>query len=60
MAAANFALETHVRRDIVDERMLEQERRSLELERLAQKVERDRLARADCTTPRSILAASNL
>ena len=57
---ANYALETSVRRDIVDERMLEQERRSAELERLAEQVERDKLARADCLTPRSILVASNL
>jgi len=60
MAAANYALETTVRRDIVDERMQQQERRSAELAQLAQKVERDKLARADCVTPRSILAASNL
>lgn len=60
MAAANYALETTVRRDIVDERMLQQERRSAELAELAQKVERDKVARADCATPRSVLAASNL
>jgi Na+-transporting NADH:ubiquinone oxidoreductase subunit NqrC len=60
MAAANYALETTVRRDIVDERMLEQERRSAELAQLAEKVEREKLVRADCVTPRSILAASNL
>ncbi len=60
MAAANLALETHVRRDIVDETMQQQERRSAELEQLADKVERDKLARADCVTPRSILAASDL
>jgi hypothetical protein len=60
MAAANYALETRVRRDIVDERMLEQERRSAELAQLAAQVEREKLARADCVTPRSILRASNL
>ena len=60
MATANYALETDVRRDIVDERMQQQERRQLELAQLAEKVERDKLARADCVTPRSILAASNL
>lgn len=60
MAAANYALETTVRRDIVDERMLQQERRSAELEQLAAQVEQDKLARADCATPRSVLAASNL
>jgi hypothetical protein len=55
-----LALETHVRGDIVDETMQEQERRSAELEQLAEKVERDKLARANCVTPRSILAASDL
>ena len=60
MAAANYALETAVRGDIVDERMQEQERRSAELAQLAEKVERDKLARAECATPRSVLAASNL
>ena len=60
MAAANYALETTVRRDIVDERMQQQERRSAELAQLAEKVEREKLVRADCVTPRSILAASNL
>ena len=60
MDVANFALETRVRRDIVDDRMLQQERRSLELEQLALKVEREKLAKADCATPRSILIASNL
>ena len=60
MAAATLSLETTVRRDIVDERMQQQERRSAELAQLAEKVERDKLVRADCVTPRSILAASNL
>jgi len=60
MAAANYALETSVRRDIVDERMLQQERRSAELAELAEKVEREKLVRADCVTPRSIRTASNL
>ena len=60
MATANYALETDVRRDIVDERMQQQARRSAELAQLAEKVERDKLARADCVTPRSILAASDL
>jgi hypothetical protein len=59
-SVANYALETHVRRDIVDERMLQQERRSAELAQLAEQVERDKLARADCATPRSIMVASNL
>jgi hypothetical protein len=60
MNAANQVLETRVRRDIVDERMLQQERRSSELEQRAQQVERNKLARADCVTPRSILRAPNL
>lgn len=60
MNAANLALDTRVRRDIIDERMLRQEQRSLELEQLAQKVERDKLVEADCVTPRSIMAAAGL
>jgi len=60
MSAATYALDTRVRRDIVDERMLEQERRAIELERLAQQVERQRLIDADCLTPRSILSAAGL
>ena len=60
MDAANYALDTRVRRDIVDERMSEQQQRAAELERLAQQVERDKLVKADCVTPRSILAAAGL
>lgn len=56
MTAASYALDTRVRRDIVDERMLEQERRSAELDQRAASVEREKLVRADCVTPRSILA----
>lgn len=57
---ANYALETSVRNDLVNEQAVQQEQRSAELAQLAEKVERDKLARADCVTPRSILAASNL
>jgi hypothetical protein len=60
MEAANYVLETSVRRDIIDERMQQQEQRSIELGQLAEKVEREKLIKADCVTPRSILAASNL
>ena len=60
MNAANSDLRTRVRRDIVDERMQQQERRAAELQQLADEVERGKLARADCVTPRSILSASNL
>ncbi len=60
MNEANYELDTRVRRDIVDERMLRQERRSLELEQLAEKVEREKLVEADCVTPRSIMAAAGL
>jgi hypothetical protein len=60
MDVANYALETRVRRDIVDQQMLQQQRRELELEQRALEVERAQLARADCLTPRSILVASNL
>lgn len=56
IGAANYALHTRVRGDIVDERMLEQERRSAEIERLAQDVEREKLVKADCVTPRSLVA----
>jgi hypothetical protein len=37
--------------------MLQQERRSSELEELAQRVERERLVKADCVTPQSIIAS---
>ena len=57
MDVASYALDTRVRRDLVEERMLEQEQRSAELERLAQRVEQEKLVRADCVTPRSVIAA---
>lgn len=57
---AALALDTQVRRDIVDERMLEQDRRSTELAELAETVERQKLVEADCVTPRSIMAAAGL
>lgn len=57
MKVANFALDTEVRRDIVDERMAQQDRRSAELAQLAQNVERLKLIEANCVTPPSILAA---
>jgi hypothetical protein len=57
MSVAGDALETRVRRDLVDERMVQQQQRSMELERLAQSVEREKLVKADCVTPRSIIAA---
>jgi hypothetical protein len=60
MSAASYALDTRVRGDIVTERMLEQERRSAELERLAAEVERQKLIAANCVTPRSIRVASGL
>ena len=60
MSAASAALDTHVRRDIVNERMLEQERRSAQLEQRAQEVERQKLVKADCVTPRSIRLAAGL
>ena len=56
MSAANYELDTRVRRDIVDEQMLQQERRSAELAKLADQVERNKLVAADCVTPRSIMA----
>ncbi|HEU4651960.1 MAG TPA: hypothetical protein VFS49_11165 [Croceibacterium sp.] len=60
MSAATYALDTQVRRDIVDQRMVEQERRSAELARLAEQVERQKLAEADCVTPRSIMVSAGL
>jgi hypothetical protein len=60
MNAASFALDTRVRRDIVDERMREQQRRSVELEQLAEEVERQKLIDANCVTPRSLLVAGGL
>jgi hypothetical protein len=56
MSAANRALDTRVRSDMVDERMLEQQRRSAELAQLAQDVERQKLVKANCVTPRSLAA----
>jgi hypothetical protein len=60
MSVASQALNTRVRADIVDERMLEQERRAAELERLAKSVEHQKLIEANCITPRSILVAAGL
>ena len=60
MSAATAALDTHVRSDIVDERMLEQQRRSAELDQRAQDVEREKLVKADCVTPRSVRLAAGL
>ena len=57
MNVASYALDTQVRRDLVEERMIEQEQRSTELARLAERVEQEKLARADCVTPRSIITA---
>jgi hypothetical protein len=57
MDVASYALDTRVRRDLVEERMLEQEQRSAELDQLAQRVEEEKLVKADCVTPRSIIAA---
>ena len=60
MDVATYALDTRVRRDIVDEKMLAQDRRSAELAALAEQVERDKLVEADCLTPASIMAAAGL
>lgn len=60
MSAASVALDTHVRSDIVDERMLEQQRRSAELDQRAQDVEREKLVKADCVTPRSVRLSAGL
>ena len=60
MGVASYALDTRVRRDLVDEKMLAQERRSAELAALAEQVERDKLVEANCLTPASIMAAAGL
>ena len=60
MSAASHALDTRVRSDLVDERMIEQQRRSAELEQRAQEVEREKLVKADCVTPRSVRLAAGL
>lgn len=57
MSAATSALDLRVRSDLVDQRMLEQQRRELELEQRALEVERQRLIDANCITPRSIIGA---
>ena len=60
MNVATQVLDTQVRRDIVDQRMVEQEQRSSELAALAEQVERDKLVEANCLTPASIMAAAGL
>jgi hypothetical protein len=60
MNVATQVLDTQVRRDIVDETMLAQERRSAELAALAEQVERDKQVEANCFTPASIMAAAGL
>lgn len=57
MSAASQALDTRVRNDIVSERMVEQQRRSVELEQLAEKIAQQKMIEADCVTPRSIRTA---
>jgi len=57
---ANYILETRVRRDFVTDRMVAQERESHELKQEAQAVQRQKLAEADCITPRSIITAAGL
>jgi hypothetical protein len=60
MNAATAALDTHVRSDLVEQRMAEQQRRSAELEQRAQEVEREKLVKADCVTPRSLRLSAGL
>lgn len=60
MNVATEVLDTQVRKDIVDERMVEQQQRSLELEQLAEKIAQQKLIEADCVTPKSVLAAKGL
>ncbi len=60
MNVATEVLDTKVRKDIVDERMVEQQQRSAELEALAEKIAQQKLIEADCVTPKSVLAAKGL
>jgi len=60
MDVATSALDTRVRRDIVDQTMVQQQQRSAELEQLAEKIAQEKLIEAGCVTPKSILTASGL
>lgn len=55
MRYANYALETKVRRDVVNERMEEQQQLSAELEERAKAIAQEKLAEANCITPKSVM-----
>jgi hypothetical protein len=57
---ATVILDTNVRREFVDRRMGTQEQRAEDLKREAEAVRLQKLAEADCVTPRSIILASGL
>jgi hypothetical protein len=58
--AANRELETEVRRDILDERLVEQAGRAEQLEREAEELRRQLVREANCVTPRRIREAEGL
>ncbi|WP_206436087.1 hypothetical protein [Altericroceibacterium xinjiangense] len=60
MRFATYALDNRVRREFVDERLQKQEEQSAELERKEEAVRQQKLAEANCITPKSILQAAGL
>ena len=60
MRFANFVLENQVDADIVRKRVAQQEQRASELEEMEEGVREQKLAEADCVTPRSVLEAAGL
>ena len=55
MKFATYVLENKVRREFVDERMEKQEERSAELKEQEQAVRQQKLAEANCITPKTVL-----
>lgn len=60
MRFANFVLENQVDADIIRQRVAQQEKRAAELDQLAENVREQKLAEANCITPRSVLEAAGL
>lgn len=60
MRTATDALDTRVRSDIVDQRMVEQQNRAAQLDKEAEAVRLAKLAEANCITPRSVRTAAGL
>jgi hypothetical protein len=57
---ATYILDNNVRREFVDERLDAQAQKADELKREAEAVRLQKLAEADCITPRSIILAAGL